>query len=77
MFLPGKLNSKVCVDGGVILRRKEGGKWGRREGRRRLSEGKDNAHTCPVLKETWGRQRVHATDLPPTSPREAQGRRTR
>ena len=59
MFSPGKLNGKVCVDAGVILRRNEGGKWGRREGRRRLSEGKDNAHTFPVLKETRGRQRVH------------------
>lgn len=51
------------------------GREGRREGM--LSEGKGNAHTCPVLKETWGGSRcIHTTDLPPTSPREAQGRRT-
>ena len=56
MFLPGKLNGMVGMDGGVILRR-EGGKWGGREGM--LSEGKGNAHTCPVLKETWGRQQVY------------------
>ena len=34
MFLPGKLNGMVGMDGGVILRRKEGGKSGGREGGR-------------------------------------------